>query len=134
MKPALPLDIESVQDLIGKPYQRGARGPDAYDCWGLCVEVYRRGGIDLPDFREDHMTHERASQLMADLAHEHAEWIRLPENWCFAYDPRGHIGLFWGGYVLHSARGCGAVLQRSELFRMAAPCLLWARWRQTPKP
>jgi len=39
-----------LSDLIGKPYKDGGRGPDYYDCWGLCMEVARRAGIELPEF------------------------------------------------------------------------------------
>jgi len=37
-------------DLIGKPYQPGARGPDAFDCLGLHLELLRRQGYDVPDY------------------------------------------------------------------------------------
>lgn len=40
----------SFDDLIGKVYERGGRGPDAYDCFGLVMEAYRRFGIALPDY------------------------------------------------------------------------------------
>lgn len=36
---------ESYDDLIGKPYKPHATGPNAFDCWGLCVEVLKRLGI-----------------------------------------------------------------------------------------
>lgn len=35
-------------DLLGKEYLEGGRGPDAFDCWGLCLEVSRRAGRPLP--------------------------------------------------------------------------------------
>ena len=35
-------------DLQGKPFRLGARGPDYYDCWGLCLELGRRVDIELP--------------------------------------------------------------------------------------
>lgn len=35
----------SYDDLIGKPYKPRGTGPDAYDCWGICVEVLKRLGI-----------------------------------------------------------------------------------------
>lgn len=38
-----------LDDLIGKPYRRGGRGPDAYDCFGLLIEVCRRSNITLPN-------------------------------------------------------------------------------------
>jgi cell wall-associated NlpC family hydrolase len=36
-------------DLIGRPFKDGGRGPE-YDCWGLVREVYLRNGVVLPDF------------------------------------------------------------------------------------
>ncbi|WP_298434601.1 NlpC/P60 family protein [Geobacter sp.] len=38
-------------DLLGRPFAYGGRGPDAYDCYGLAMEVCRRAGIDLPEWR-----------------------------------------------------------------------------------
>lgn len=38
-----------ASSLIGKPYQRGAGGPDAFDCWGLVCHVFAvRWGIEMP--------------------------------------------------------------------------------------
>ena len=33
---------------LGKPYQYGATGPDAYDCSGLAMMAYRAAGITIP--------------------------------------------------------------------------------------
>lgn len=38
-----------IRDLIGKPYKVHGRGPEAYDCYGLVIEVSRRFGRLLPD-------------------------------------------------------------------------------------
>ena len=36
-------------DLIGKPYRRGACGPDDFDCWGLVRYVFEHvHGIAMP--------------------------------------------------------------------------------------
>ncbi len=40
----------SYSDLIGKDFKCGGRGPLEYDCYGLAMEIYRRLGIELPDF------------------------------------------------------------------------------------
>ena len=40
----------SIADLVGLPYQRGARLPGpATDCFGLLVEACRRRGLTIPD-------------------------------------------------------------------------------------
>ena len=36
----------ALAELPGMPFMRGARGPAAFDCWGLVLEVRRR--LDLP--------------------------------------------------------------------------------------
>lgn len=38
-----------LRDLIGKPYIVHGRGPEAYDCYGLVLEVAHRYGKSLPD-------------------------------------------------------------------------------------
>jgi len=127
----IDLRLDALQDLIGKPYARSARGPDAFDCWGLCAEVYRRAGFTLPDYRDGHLTHKQTSALIKGLAQDHADWIDAPEPWCFVYDKHdGHIGLFVRGYVLHSARPLGVTLQRLEHFALVHPRIAFARWRE----
>ena len=37
-------------DLIGKPYSANARGPEAFDCLGLALELQRRQGHQLADY------------------------------------------------------------------------------------
>jgi hypothetical protein len=37
-------------DLLGKPWRRGARGPEAYDCLGLALEIARRLGRTFPAY------------------------------------------------------------------------------------
>lgn len=41
---------KNYSDLIGKPFGRMGRGPDAYDCWGLVMEMLRRDGIQPKDY------------------------------------------------------------------------------------
>ncbi|MFK3740975.1 C40 family peptidase [Massilia sp. TN1-12] len=45
--------MADVSDLIGTPFVYGARGPAAYDCYGLVMECARRDGVRLPDFGAD---------------------------------------------------------------------------------
>lgn len=38
-----------VNDILGKPYKAHARGPKAFDCYGLVIEVEKRLGHTMPD-------------------------------------------------------------------------------------
>jgi cell wall-associated NlpC family hydrolase len=42
---------ELFKNLLNKPFQWGGRGPDGYDCLGLCIEIYRRLGQYFPDIQ-----------------------------------------------------------------------------------
>jgi len=39
-------------DLIGKPYLENGRGPDGYDCYGICMEACSRIGVALPELKD----------------------------------------------------------------------------------
>jgi hypothetical protein len=38
------------EDLIGKEYESNAKGPDTFNCYGLCIEIYKRMGKDLKEY------------------------------------------------------------------------------------
>lgn len=50
------IDPKLWLDLLGKPFERGARGPEAYDCLGLAIEIARRCGRQVPDYVSDEAT------------------------------------------------------------------------------
>lgn len=36
-------------DLLGKEFEWGGRGPERFDCYGICIELARRNGQIIPD-------------------------------------------------------------------------------------
>ncbi|HIV77364.1 MAG TPA: C40 family peptidase [Candidatus Sphingomonas excrementigallinarum] len=61
-------------DLLGIPFERGARGPDSFDCYGLAREMFRRAGVTVPDFTSPG-TMERAAELIASQSER---WRKVP--------------------------------------------------------
>jgi cell wall-associated NlpC family hydrolase len=61
-------------DLVGKPFVLTARGPDAFDCYGLVAEVLARSGNPVPEVRSP----EFASYVSKAVTEECARpmWVR----------------------------------------------------------
>lgn len=54
----------AIQEALGKPWVVLGRGPDAFDCWGFVLWVYRAAGVALPDFAYD-IQNDRATLFQA---------------------------------------------------------------------
>jgi cell wall-associated NlpC family hydrolase len=110
-----------LSGLIGIPFVQNGRDPaKGLDCWGLCREVFRRYGIDVPDFQ---MACYDAFQIHDAVESERPFWIRLdePEDGClvlfaldaFAPDIIQHLGVYVGeGKILHTLEKRGSSLIR----------------------
>lgn len=42
--------VPQIEELIGVPFKWGGRTTEGFDCWGLTMEVFRRFGIEIPDY------------------------------------------------------------------------------------
>jgi len=65
-------------DLIGKPFKFGARGPEYYDCFGLAKEIFRRHGIDWDwDIEADELT--EPVRLAISNAFTEGPWVPVDD-------------------------------------------------------
>ncbi len=104
--------MPAISDLIGKPFKDGARGPDAYDCWGLAVEVFRRFGVEMPDYRIS------CGSVTGGVIEKRNEWVRcvgeIPAPALIVFTTAGitdHVGVYLGGgKFIHAHRSAGVVV------------------------
>lgn len=114
----------SYIDLLNKEFEYGGRGPDRYDCWGLCMEIYRRMGIELPEFASSSEYSVIHEQVMKGK--ELFEQITEPERGClvlFTLRPpyATHIGVVINPpYFIH-------ILEKSKVTVERLDSLTWAR-------
>jgi len=68
-----------LESLIRKPYKIGARGPDAYDCYGLARHIQMElAGVQMPDVAFAEPT--TRAQAEAMLSHpERQAWDEVTE-------------------------------------------------------
>ncbi len=126
---------DEINRYIGLPWVNGARGPDAFDCWGLLAWVQRAHfGIDLP---------ERSIEpaVMRAIYRDEVEagrWriLARPVHGCGALLRDGdqpHVGIWLqcdGGGVLHALAGAGVIFtQRRDLKDAGYERTTWYQFR-----
>jgi cell wall-associated NlpC family hydrolase len=109
-----------LNDLIGLPFIDGGRDPAVgLDCWGLSTEVFRRYGINLPDYK---ISCEDASRIHSEVAEQRAGWRRCEQEipvpalvvirftvYC------DHTGVYIGqGRFIHTRKGLGVNIDRVD--------------------
>jgi cell wall-associated NlpC family hydrolase len=110
---------ELFSDLLGKKFAYGARGPEAYDCYGLCMEIYRRLGKKLPDFGSAVMP-SLIDRMVSDRRPLFQELL-VPEPWClvlFKVRPPyvSHIGVVLDDKTrfIHIMRNISVAIERLD--------------------
>ena len=58
--PGASIAIAYAEAQLGKPYQWGGAGPNSFDCSGLVMMAWERGGRLLPPSRPGPVRHDRA--------------------------------------------------------------------------
>lgn len=110
--------MQIVADLIGVPFADGGRGPDAFDCWGLCREVFRRFGVELPDYEiccydAESFIHQFTEERPLWRRHE-PPGIPVPALIAIRFNAPNvnHVGVYIGdGKFLHTREKTGVVVE-----------------------
>ena len=85
--------IDYAEAQVGKSYSYGASGPDSFDCSGLTMASWARGGVYLP--------HSAAAQYNVG---RHIPYDQLqPGDLIFLYQPIGHVEIYVGKDLAVSA-------------------------------
>ena len=85
--------ISFARKQIGKPYRWGAEGPRGYDCSGLAMASWRKGGVALPRVTYAQYRKVKRKVGLSDLR---------PGDLIF-FHGRSHVGMYVGnGRFLHA--------------------------------
>ncbi|MEN6567206.1 MAG: NlpC/P60 family protein [Veillonellales bacterium] len=114
----------TFDDLLGSPFADGGRGPSQYDCWGLCREVYRRYGVNIPDYPISAMD---ANRICKQMEQEQHKWVQIQQPYpvpclvAICLDSASwvnHAGVYIGnGQFIHAYRKTGVVIDRIKKWR-----------------
>ena len=112
------------EDLVGTPFVDGGRSKDiGLDCWGLAREMFRRQGIDVPDY---HISAMRTAEIAQEMTAEEMDWesLREPQEGCLVLlrlDPNvwaNHVGIYLGeGKFIHAYSATGTSIGRLARWR-----------------
>lgn len=96
--------LNAVRKQLGTPYRWGGASPGGFDCSGLVMWAYGRGGISLP--------HSSYALMSAGRAVKRSGM--RPGDLVFSYGG-GHVGMYMGkGIVIHAPH-TGARVSRTTL-------------------
>lgn len=97
--------IAFAQQQLGKPYQWGGAGPGSYDCSGLTMAAWQRGGVSLP--------HSSRSQQSSGPSVSRSQLA--PGDLVFFGSPVHHVGLYVGGGKMIHAPNSGEVVKYTSI-------------------
>ena len=117
-----------INTLVGVPFvSEGRSSVLGMDCWGLTMEVFKRHGVELPDFTVDAFAFKRIGQLV-DGAIGEPMWEEVVEPTdsdvplvvLMKMHPQyiTHAGvLIKGGRVIHALQGAGVIISKVAVLK-----------------
>lgn len=117
-----------LSNLVGKPYESGAHGPDKFDCWGLIVYIYKELlDIELPEYAGFESKKKYPGKMRREIFKADSDWqiIDKPEPYCVIAMSRtktiNHVGIWIPinhGICFHAVEGesvLGETMQRLKM-------------------
>ncbi len=113
--PAARAAVTFALHQLGKPYQWGATGPNAFDCSGLTSSAYRAAGVAIP--------RTAAQQYYASLQHPGLADLLPGDLLFYADDPANpatihHVGMYIGNGLMAHAPHAGDVVRVASVWRL----------------
>lgn len=120
--------MAKLDNLIGREFVDGGRSmKTGLDCWGLVMEVFKRYGIEVPDFVVGAFAC-KAIDALAGEAVESREWEEVyhpvdkdaPLVVLMRMHPNliTHAGVFIGNNkIIHTTKGTGVIMSRADALK-----------------
>ena len=127
-------DLCWINKYVGIPYEFGGRDLDGLDCYGLVKRVYAdQYQTQLPDWQVDPVDLRGVNDTIVSVVQSgDFEELQEPVEGCFVICHRTraayHIGLYYGGGVLHCVDGIGTVYEPMTRFKHSYPNLSFGEW------
>jgi len=117
-----------AHNYIGKPWQRLARGPDTFDCWGLIYDIYKtQYNIELPKNLIDPVNVSAYGKAINE-GKEHPDWAEHREPAEGFVVPLSksrlfhHVGVWLDvddGLILHAPEGGSCCCPNNDFYENA---------------
>ncbi len=110
-------------DLIGIPFKNRGRDLNGFDCYGLVIEIYKRYGINLPEYTADYDDVENVSCMMHREALKTETWEKVSPpypvpsivaiRFAAAAPVINHVGVYIGnGRFIHIREKTGVCIEK----------------------
>lgn len=117
-----------VKDLVGRKFVNKGRDINkGVDCWGLVIEVFKRYGMDIPDFDVNAFSYEDIQDLVNKelktrgwIEVENPDERDIPLVVLMRMHPSlvTHAGVLIGrNRVMHTTKATGVVISKAHLLK-----------------
>jgi cell wall-associated NlpC family hydrolase len=127
-------DLRWLNEYVGIPYVWGGRDINGLDCYGLCALLYKEQyDMILPDWIGAEIDlRGRENEISKAVTSGDFTELQEPTEGCFAVCYRSkvahHLGLYFGGCVLHSHRTTGVVFEPLHQFVSQFGKVVYGDW------